>query len=229
MTAASLPHNTVGSYPGVVVVEGDSVCCDEYVTWLKTRTGNWKALCVRAEADEQLAAIAQIASPAAASEIGRGHVPCPAPLQNPNRECCSCQHQHQHQHQHARACRAAALSLRPIASELARAQRILVPALCCCRARSHGERRAAAAGRGGGAAPRPRGRRPQVCAGVRGASRGHGQLRAPLRVAGPPNGHRGRPLRRGGEGGTFKSKSVCAGLRREARFTSQRPGHTHAT
>ena len=34
-----------------VVVEGLAAQCDEFIDWLRTRTGNWKALALRGEGD----------------------------------------------------------------------------------------------------------------------------------------------------------------------------------
>ena len=38
----------------MVVIEGESTACDDYIHWLKNRTGNWKALALRGEITEEL-------------------------------------------------------------------------------------------------------------------------------------------------------------------------------
>ena len=38
----------------MVVIEGDCAACDDYIDWLKNRTGNWKALALRGEITEEL-------------------------------------------------------------------------------------------------------------------------------------------------------------------------------
>jgi hypothetical protein len=55
-------------HPGVVVVEGEAAACDEFYSWVRTRTGNWKNLALRGEvtADLCLAPDSGVASVAAA-------------------------------------------------------------------------------------------------------------------------------------------------------------------
>lgn len=38
----------------MVVIEGDCAACDDYIDWLKNRTGNWKALALRGEITDEL-------------------------------------------------------------------------------------------------------------------------------------------------------------------------------